>query len=74
MTDLKTIKESEFFGRSGSSEKSETTILLRTCKYVNCKKEFEPNRKDQMFCCRECKQKNRKYKKYWENRKGKLNI
>lgn len=32
----------------------------RICKYELCKKEFTPIRKDKVFCCRNCKNKNTK--------------
>lgn len=44
---------------------------LRICKYKLCKtKEFISNRKGKVFCCRNCKNKNRKYIVYHQNKGG----
>ena len=40
-------------------------LPLIMCKYELCKKEFNPSRKDKVFCCRECKMKNRLRKVYY---------
>lgn len=38
------------------------------CKYELCQKEFKPERKDKVFCCRDCKQKNRQRNKYYKEK------
>ena len=38
---------------------------IKICKYELCMAQFEANRKDKVFCCRECKMKNRLRKTYY---------
>ena len=38
---------------------------IKICKYELCKAQFEANRKDKVFCCRECKNKKRLRKIYF---------
>lgn len=39
----------------------------RKCEYYKCNNEVK-GRKDAKFCCRECKDNNRKMKKYWKDK------
>jgi hypothetical protein len=50
---MKQISENKFFEP------------IRICKYELCGKEFQPERKDKVFCCRECKNKKRLRKIYF---------
>lgn len=60
---MKNIKEKVFF------------LQLRVCKYELCGEEFNPNRKDKVFCSRNCKNKNTKRSNYIKNKsKGVITI
>jgi len=59
---MKTINETTFFNE------------IRICKYELCNKEFTPKRKDKVFCCRECKMKNRLRNNYWKLKEERNNI
>jgi|688.fasta_scaffold222304_5 hypothetical protein len=56
---MKTIVENKFFEE------------YKKCEYYACNKDFLLNRKDKRFCCRECKNSNRKMKNYFKNKKRK---
>ena len=30
-------------------------MIVKTCKYIKCGKEFYPERKGQMYCCEKCR-------------------
>jgi hypothetical protein len=56
---MKQISENKFF---------ET---IKKCEYYACGNNFLLTRVDKRFCCRECKNSNRKMKNYFKNKKRK---
>lgn len=41
----------------------------KKCEYYRCEVIMENPRSNKRFCCVDCKQNNRKMKKYWKNKK-----
>ena len=60
---MKEISIEEFLG--------ESIMEYKQCEYYACGKIFILTRKDKKFCNRECKNSNRKMKKYYKNTKRK---